>query len=112
MSEPSKRGAGTKGPTKGEDEFFAREEAEKLYRLHQEKLKSEDKQRADEQKKLHHMKCGKCGYDLETIKWRSVEIDKCFRCGVVLLDDGELEKLAGKEQSGGVLSSFRELFTK
>jgi Zn-finger nucleic acid-binding protein len=56
------------------------------------------------------MKCPKCGYDLETIKWRNVDIDKCFRCGVIALDDGELETLAGSEQPGGLLSSFKGLF--
>ena len=68
-------------PSQNESEFFAREEAEKLHRLHQEKLKS-------------------------------VEIDKCFRCGVILLDDGELEQLAGKEQPDGFLASFSTLFKK
>ena len=52
------------------------------------------------------MKCGKCGYDLQTIRWRNVDIDKCFRCGVILLDDGELEKLAGPRRTRQFVSSF------
>ena len=95
-------------PTNAEEEFFAREEAEKLYKLHQEALKKTSAKEADEQKKAHHGKCGKCGYDLQTIRWRNVDIEKCFRCGAILLDDGELEKLAGKEQ--GFFSSFGGLF--
>jgi len=88
-----------KKPTAAEEDYFAREEAEKLRRLHQERLRTEgDAARAD-RKKLHHMKCGKCGWDLQTISWRDVEIEKCFQCGAVLLDDGELEKLAGKEDA-------------
>lgn len=104
----------TDKPSHGEDEFFAREEAEKLYRLHKEKLKAQDAQKAAEEKKLHWMKCGKCGYDLQTIAWRGVDIDKCFRCGVILLDDGELEKLAGKEEAGKgqFFSSLTGLFKK
>lgn len=100
----------TAKPSNNEDEFFAREEAEKLYRLHKEKLKEQDSAKADADKKAHWMKCPKCGYDLETIKWRNVDIDKCFRCGVITLDDGELETLAGSEQAGGFIHSFRGLF--
>ena len=55
------------------------------------------------------MKCGKCGYDMQTIRWRNVDVEKCFRCGAILLDDGEREKLAGKE-GGGFLASFNTLF--
>lgn len=99
-------------PSKSEDEFFAREEAEKLHKLHAEKVKQQSKQQADEQKKLHWMKCSKCGYDLQTITWRAVDVEKCFRCGAIVLDDGELEKLAGKEEAGQFMSSFIGIFKK
>lgn len=102
----------TDKPSSNEAEFFAREEAEKLYRLHQEKLKHETQEQAADDKAAHWMKCAKCGYSLQTIKWRDVQIDKCFRCGVVVLDDGELEALAGKEQPDGFLASFSTLFKK
>lgn len=95
-------------PTNAEEEFFAREEAEKLYKLHKDKLRADNAKEAEEQKKAHWMKCGKCGYDLQTIRWRNVDIEKCFRCGAIVLDDGELEKLAGKEQ--GFFASFGGLF--
>jgi uncharacterized protein len=102
----------TEKPTKNEDEFFAREEAEKLHRLHVEKMKERTQEQMDAEKKAHWMKCGKCGYDLQTIRWRNVDVDKCFRCGCILLDDGELEKLAGEENSGQFVSSFLGLFKK
>ena len=95
-------------PTNAEEEFFAREEAEKLYKLHKEALKKTTAKEAADQKQAHFMKCGKCGYDLQTVRWRNVDIERCFRCGVVLLDDGELEKLAGNEL--GFFSSFKGLF--
>jgi hypothetical protein len=101
-----------KKPSESEEEYFAREEAEKLYKLHQEKLKAEDAKKRDDDKKLHWMKCPKCGYDLQTVRWRTVDIDKCFSCGVIVLDDGELEKLAGKEEAGQFVSSFIGLFKK
>ena len=102
----------TDKPSHNEDDYFAREEAEKIYRLQKEKLKAVDQSKAEEEKKLHFMKCGKCGYDLQTISWRGVDIDKCFRCGVILLDDGELEKLAGQEEKGQFFLSFSSLFKK
>jgi hypothetical protein len=62
----------------------------------------------EEQKKLHWMKCPKCGSDLEEIAFRGVKIDKCFVCGGVYLDDGELEQLAGKP---GWFEALRYLFS-
>lgn len=102
----------TDKPTRNEDEFFAREEAEKLHKLHSEKLKTISKEKQEAEKQAHWMKCGKCGYDLQTIRWRNVDVDKCFRCGAILLDDGELEKLAGQEDSKQFVSSFLGLFKK
>jgi hypothetical protein len=99
-------------PSGNEDEFFLREEAEKLHRLHTEKLRTSDAAKDAADKALHWMKCSKCGYGLETIRWRSVEIEKCFRCGVVVLDDGELEKLAGSEGDSTFFASFKTLFSK
>jgi ribosomal protein S27E len=102
----------TDKPTRNEDEFFAREEAEKLHRLHVDKVRALSAAEIEAQKKTHFMKCGKCGYDLQTIRWRNVDVEKCFRCGAILLDEGELEKLAGKEESGQFVSSFIGLFKK
>ena len=47
-------------------------------------------------KKLHHMHCPKCGSALDEITFRGVRVDKCFACGGVWLDDGELEELSAK----------------
>lgn len=100
----------TEKPSRNEDEYFAREDAEKLYRLHKDRQKNDDQQKRDEEKALHWMKCPKCGYGLEHIHWRGHTIDKCFRCGVTVLDQGELESLAGKEHADGFLSAFSKVF--
>jgi uncharacterized protein len=96
--------------SQNENEFFLREEAEKLHRLQQERLKQQDKSTAAQEKAAHWMKCPKCGDDLQTVKWRGVDIERCFRCGVLVLDAGELEVLAGNEQPDGFLASFKGLF--
>lgn len=93
-----------------EDEYFAREEALKLHKLHSEKVKDHKGEEMEALKKKHWMKCPKCGYDLQSLKWRAVEIDKCFHCGVIVLDDGELEQLAGQEKDDGFLNSVFDLF--
>lgn len=49
-----------------------------------------------EEKELHWMRCPKCGAELTEVEFRSVKVDKCFSCGGVYLDDGELEQLAGR----------------
>ena len=84
-------------PSHEEEEYFAREEAEKRHKLAveaQRTIESGDRERI---RALHHMKCPKCGYDLETVRFREVAIDKCFHCNGTWLDAGELETLAGKE---------------
>src|SRR3712207_5054452 len=97
-------------PSSTEEEFFAREEAEKKRKLaHEQNAKLTQAQR-DEAKKLHWMKCPKCGSSLTEVAYKDIQIDKCFGCGGVYLDNGELEHLAGKE--GGYVSGFIKFFSK
>ena len=84
-----------KKPSHDEEEYFARAEIERRRALALESNhKLEDAER-DRLQKLHHMKCPKCGYDLERIDFRGIGIDKCFHCNGTFLDAGELELLAG-----------------
>src|SRR5262249_32654029 len=55
-----------------------------------------EKQRLRE---LHFMRCPKCGLELEEIVLRGVRIDKCFGCGGLWLDAGELEELTQREHA-------------
>lgn len=99
-------------PSTPEDDYFAREDVEKRYRIAKE---LESRQRAEEAEKLrlaHYMKCPKCGHDLETIRYRDVEIDRCFHCSGTWLDAGELEKLAGAEGEHKVLSAIVNVFRR
>ena len=96
-------------PTDSEEEYFRKQEQEKKKQL-AEKLAQRDSAKATvELKELHYMHCPKCGNDLETIAFKGVDIDKCSGCDGVWLDDGELEKLAGKESGflSSLLGSFR-----
>ena len=82
---------------KPEEEYFAKEEAEKAKRLkekHREETEAEERERI---KAICYMKCPKCGGQLHEVTFRGVSIDRCSSCVGVWLDAGELEKLAGEE---------------
>jgi len=93
-----------------EDEYFHKLSQEAKSRLRA-KLDAEmSSKEAEERKKLHFHKCGKCGSDMDTMVFRGLEIELCGSCGAVLLDPGELEELAGSDQVS-VFRSFFGMFT-
>jgi hypothetical protein len=87
----------TKKPSTEEDEYFAKEDAARRHKIAAEKSKKTAADERERLKKLHHMKCPKCGFDLETVLFQGVNIDRCFHCGGNWLDHGELEQLAGHD---------------
>jgi uncharacterized protein len=98
-------------PSDAEDEYFAREEAARhqrdaLERAHQ----MEEKQR-EELKKLHYMKCPKCGFDLREMTFRGVVIDKCYHCHGTWFDEHELEQLTGHKKYD-ILESIMRVFRR
>lgn len=82
-----------KKPSTSEEEYFARQERE---REAEEEIRKRHAAR-EERRRMHFMKCPKCGADLATQLFHDVEIDRCGECKGVWLDAGELEKLAGRE---------------
>ena len=92
-----------------EKKYFERLEAEKKARMAKELRARKEAEALQQRKELHWLKCGKCGADMDTIIFRGVEIELCPECGAVLLDQGELEQLAGKDQSS-VFSHLRSMF--
>lgn len=100
-------------PSSTEEEYFAREEIEKKRKLALQQAQSMAAQQRDELKKLHYMKCPKCGMDLQSLKRGEVEIDTCFNCQGIFLDAGELEHLmkqSGTENSGKWMGAVLNLF--
>ncbi|MDI6765942.1 MAG: zf-TFIIB domain-containing protein [Bacteroidota bacterium] len=81
-------------PSEKEEEYFARLEAQKKKKLAEEREKSLKQKERDELKQLHWMHCPKCGSELQTITYQEVEIDRCFSCNGLWLDEGELEKIS------------------
>jgi hypothetical protein len=101
-------------PSSTEEEFFAREEIEKKRKLALQQAEEMAAKRREELMQLHHMKCPKCGMDLQTLTKGKVEIDTCFNCHGVWLDAGELDQIvaAGPEGGGKVMGAVLNLFKK
>ncbi len=75
---------------------LSRQEIAKRRREARERHSAMAAKERDELKKLHWMCCPKCGSSLTEVQFRAVKVDKCFTCGGVYLDDGELELLTSK----------------
>jgi len=95
-----------------EEEYFARQEAEKLRRLADEAKKATEEAEKKRLKELHYMSCPKCGMGLTEIVFREIKIDKCFSCEGVWLDGGELEQVLDTEKGVSVLIKFASIFKK
>lgn len=98
-----------KRPASPEEEYFAREQAEKLRKLALQRQKELAEAERKQLRELHYMHCPKCGSELHTISFRGIDIDHCFACGGNWLDQGELEKIAAKE-GGTVTQAILNLF--
>lgn len=102
-------------PSSQEDEYFAREEIEKKRKLALKQAEETAANKREELKKLHWMKCPKCGMDLQELSKGKVAVDTCFNCKGLWLDSGELEQLLkgeGDEAPGTVMRSVLGLFKK
>ena len=90
-------------PSRNEDEYFAREEAE-LLRKERERAHAA---MTEAERKTHYMKCPKDGYDLASSEYHGVQIETCPHCGGMWLDAGETpggraRGLAGGADSGAL----------
>ncbi len=86
----------TDKPSRNEDEYFAKLEAERLKKRREETAR--EAQLAERQK--HSMKCPRCGADLVTEDYQGIQIDRCPECNGMWLDEGEVNQLVAKEGGG------------
>lgn len=96
-------------PSHEEEEYFARQEMDKK-KAFAENLKAQmQTEEVDKLKKTHWMHCGKCGFEMHSVVFKGITIDKCPHCGAILLGAEELEQLAGQEGQfiGNVLGLFK-----
>jgi len=87
-------------PSDSEEEYFAREEAARLYRLALEKHRqmAHDEQQA--LKALHYMHCPKCGMEMKPITLRDVTVERCFSCNGTFFDEKQLHRLIRHDKPG------------
>ncbi len=93
----------TNKPSSNEEEYFQRQEQEKLAKHRAEVVAAKAAADRQAQKELHWMHCPKCGAGLVTENFRSIQIDRCPECRGLWLDAGEMEQVAGRES---VATSF------
>jgi len=97
-------------PSDSEQEYFLKQEIEKLRKAQHEsaaKMKEAERQK---QKDLHFMKCPKCGSDLAEIEYRKIKVDYCGGCGGSWLDKGEIGELLKLEDDEHILAKFLKVF--
>ena len=90
-------------PSRNEDEYFVRLDAE----LMKERRAKLDQERKRQERSPHSNKCPKDGSELREVEHHSVKIDQCDVCGGMWLDKGELELIDEMERkSSGFMSSL------
>lgn len=98
----------TTKPSQSESEFFAREEAEKIHRIAEQKRREELEAQRTESKNIHFMKCPKCGADLKTVQMGLVDVEECTECETLVLDKDKLKKIEVADKS--IFKSLLEVF--
>ncbi|MGZ6124886.1 MAG: TFIIB-type zinc ribbon-containing protein [Myxococcales bacterium] len=97
-------------PSDTEEEYFARENAERMRKLAAEQKKALAETERDKLRQLHYMRCPKCGMELKEIGVRGVDVDRCFSCNGTWLDPGELEKLARGHGENTLMAAVLRVF--
>jgi len=92
-----------------EDEYFAREDAEKLRKLAAEQRKGLAEGEQERLKALHHNHCPHCGLAMNEVSYRGVKVLRCFSCSGTFLASGELEKVIRAEPHG-LMSDVLRIF--
>lgn len=83
----------TEKPSRNEDEYFVKLEAERLER----KRREQTMLATNDERKSHYMRCPKCGGHLETVEFHRVQVDRCPDCAGIWLDNGEIDAVVAHE---------------
>ena len=94
-------------PSKNEDEYFAKLDAERLeHRRQQAKLSAHDAER-----RSHHMRCPKCGGHLKTRTLQRIEVDSCPDCKGSWFDYGEVRAILAHYDKGLVFRIMDDMMS-
>jgi hypothetical protein len=86
----------TDKPSRNEDEYFAKEEHERLAKLRA----KEAADRAVAERKSHYHRCPRCGAGLHAEMFHGVQIERCPEDGGIWLDAGEVDQLMKHDDPG------------
>jgi predicted RNA-binding Zn-ribbon protein involved in translation (DUF1610 family) len=83
----------TSKPSTLEDEYFVREDAERIRQLHLQEVRRLKEHEKEELRRLHHGHCAECGVLVLPEKVADVAIFHCPNCGGAILPRSSWEKL-------------------
>jgi len=95
----------TEKPSRNEDEYFARQDAELLEKQREAAARAA----AEAERRTHFMKCPKCGHDLAAIHYEGITVDRCTNCAGIWLDPGELEQLRNLKDANVLSRMFEDV---
>lgn len=98
-----------KKPSEAEQEYFARIEAEKKRKRVFASTQALGVQEREELRQKHHMRCPKCGMQLVELDFRGVQVERCFGCNGIFLDETDVQQLIAEE---GYWSRMLHFFAK
>lgn len=94
-------------PFEAEEEYFARLEVEKKCKIAERKRAELKEKEIIVLKEAHHMRCSECGFELSSIVFKGMTINKCFHCNGAFLSKEAFQKLCGEDNH--FLQSFLEI---
>jgi uncharacterized protein len=91
-------------PSRNEDEYFAKQEAE-LLKARRAQAEADANKSA---RSVHFMKCPKCGADLKERDFEKIKVDVCTECKGMWLDAGEIDLIRPESRNAvsDVFGSF------
>jgi len=101
-------------PSNLEDEYFAREDIEKKRNLAIRQARELAVHEREALKKLHYMHCPNCGMDLHTLRRGDLDVDMCFNCKGIWLDESQVSHLVTKDPNfvTRVMNAVMNIFSR
>ena len=99
-----------KKPSTAEDEYFARENAERLRKLHYEELRRLQKSEREALRKLHQGRCSECGALMVPEQAGTLQFLHCPACGGAFLGKAGWDHLHSHENSHKVIEAVLNWF--
>jgi len=99
-----------KKPSTAEEEYFAREDAEHLRKLHYEELRRLRESEREALRKLHAGRCGNCGALMVPEQAGVVRFLHCPACGGAFLHKEAWQRIQSHEDSHKVIEAVLNWF--